>query len=329
MFYIRAKGWCTVGLRIAPVALFAVIITVGILTSAAFSQTPNQPMPPRHQWENMHDVSQIVCKEGLVLLEKANGSPACVSPNAYLRLVDRGWGMWNSDLMSDRPNMMQGIMGQVIRDPNLSQQLHSTIQQNQNLWYDVSPQLKQKLQQNPQLLQNMMMPIMDDPKLRQQMIETMQQHQQMMQSVQNNNMMMGMIQGNVPVPSNQTKMGGPMMGQQGHMGGPMMGKNMMHQNMMGQMTSQGMMMHNPQMMNSMMNQMMNNPQTKNMMQNMMMQNPYHMQAMIDQGMIGPMVGPMMNDPQLQQQMLDMMMQHQGMMMDLRQNQQFMNSLNQP
>ncbi len=320
-------------LRIAGVTFFALIMMTSMLSTVS-SQTSNQPLSPRQQWKNIDDISQITCKEGLVLLEKANGAPACVSPNAYLRLVDRGWGMWDSSIMTNRPNMMQEVMGHVVRDPNLSQQLHSMIQQNQNLWYDVSPQLKQ----DPQVLQNMMMPMMNDPQSRQQMIEMMQQNPQMMQSVRNNNMMMGMIQGNMPLPSSQTPMGdhmmnqgvkGPMMGQKGQMGGSMMGQNMMGQGMMEPMMNQGMMMHNPQMMNSMMNQMMNNPQTKTMMQNMMMQNQYHMQAMIDQGMVGPMLGPMMNDPQLQQEMLDLMMQHRDMMMNLRQNQQFMNSLNQP
>lgn len=317
--------------------LTLILISAAMLTGNASFQTPDQSIPPRQQWRQANDISQISCATGLVLIQKVNGAPACVSPDAYLRLVDRGWGMWDPTIMSNRPNMMQGVIDQAIRDPVLSKHLHSMAQQEKTLWYDVSPQLKQQLQEDSQILQSTMMPIMNDPQLRQQMIEMMQQSPQIMQSIRNNNMMMQMIQGSIPLPSNQTGMTGTtgdlvmskglkgsMMENQGKMRDQTMG-----QNMMGQMMEWGMMMHNPQMMQNMMVQMMNDPQMRAMMQSMMIQNPHHRQSMVNQGMAGPMVGSMINDPQLREQMLDMMMQHQDMMMSLRQNQQFLNSLNQP
>ncbi len=306
------------------VFLVILLSSTTILTNDAFSQTPNQPLPPRQQWKNMDDVSQVTCREGLVLLEKTTGAPACVSPNAYLRLIDRGWGMWDPTIMSNRQNMMQGVMSQIIRDPNMSQQLHTMIQQKPNLWYDSPNQLRQQIQQYPDSFQNIMIPMMNDPQLRQQMIEMMQQNQQMMQSIQSNNIMMGMIRGNIPLPLNQTTT----------MGGGEEGQNTMGQGgmmMRGPMMGQGMMMHNPQVMQGLMNQMLNDPQMGAAMRGMMIQNPYHMESMMmpmNQGMVGHMFSPMMNDPELRQQMLDLMVQHRDMMMELRQNQQFMNSLNQ-
>jgi hypothetical protein len=51
-------------------------------------------IPPRKQWKEISDIDQLTCKEGLLLLQKNNGAPACVSSSAYLGLVDRGYGMF-------------------------------------------------------------------------------------------------------------------------------------------------------------------------------------------------------------------------------------------
>ena len=48
---------------------------------------------PRKQIKNGVPFDKILCKEGLVLVERSNGVPACVYENTALSLESRGWGI--------------------------------------------------------------------------------------------------------------------------------------------------------------------------------------------------------------------------------------------
>ena len=54
--------------------------------------------------------NQIVCADGKVLMMKNMGMSACVNPNSYLRLADRGWGNWDMNMMTNDPQQMQRVM---------------------------------------------------------------------------------------------------------------------------------------------------------------------------------------------------------------------------
>ena len=309
---------------LARAVLIAVILGVSpLLANSASAQMYH--MSPRAQWSINSDISQVTCKEGFVLLTKTNGMPSCVSPTSYLRLVDRGWGMWNGTMMMNRPLMMNTLMGGMMQDPQLMQQWHDMLGKNQQQMQNTREQWLQQLRENPQLLANMMGPMTTDPVLQKQMIDQMLQHQGMMQSIRNNTSWMGMMHGQMmgqgmgmhncpwcPGASNPNVQYGtttcpwcPVTNQT--MGG-------------------GWMMHNPQYMQNMMGQVWQNPQWRQQMNDMMIQNPWYMGPGLGQ-MIGPMMNPMMNDPQIRQQMLEMIAQNQEFMQKLRDDQKFQQGLN--
>jgi hypothetical protein len=65
---------------------FAFTFILGIsfspfLFENSFSQE-NLITSPRHQWKQIPDPDILTCNEGLILLQKTNGSPACVSSSA-------------------------------------------------------------------------------------------------------------------------------------------------------------------------------------------------------------------------------------------------------
>jgi len=190
--------------------LIAVLALSPILADSIFAQT--QPrIPVGHQWEIHHDVNQLTCAKGYGLLIKdSNEEPACVKPAVYLRLVDRGYGKFDSNIMMNRPMMMQGIMGQMMDDPNLSQQMIDSMMNNQQMMQSMMDNNQMMgmmkggmmgqgqmgpgmmgqgmmghgmMMNNPELMNNMMNQMFQNPEFRQQMIDEMQRHHQFMQEL--------------------------------------------------------------------------------------------------------------------------------------------------
>ena len=218
--------------------------------------------------------------------------------------------------MTQNNQWMMNMMGPIMNDPELSQQMMNHMMMN--------PQMMQNMQSNKQWMGMMH----GDP---------------MMSSGMYHGMMTNSTMNCPWCPFMQDSMNQSMMGSgcawcQGSTGHGMMGSGMTNQGMMtGQhmqsstpdrspTTSHGWMMQNPQHMQSMMNNMMSDPQSMQTMHGMMMQNPQHMHGMMN-NMMGLMMNHMMNDPQMQQQMMNHMMKHPQMMQQWMQNQQFVDSLN--
>ena len=218
--------------------------------------------------------------------------------------------------MTQNNQWMMNMMGPIMNDPELSQQMMNHMMMN--------PQMMQNMQSNKQWMGMMH----GDP---------------MMSSGMYHGMMTNSTMNCPWCPFMQDSMNQSMMGSgcawcQGSTGHGMMGSGMTNQGIMtGQhmqsstpdrspTTSHGWMMQNPQHMQSMMNNMMSDPQSMQTMHGMMMQNPQHMHGMMN-NMMGPMMNHMMNDPQMQQQMMNHMMKHPQMMQQWMQNQQFVDSLN--
>ena len=61
-----------------------------------------QELSPHKQWEKFSDPDMLTCKSDFLLLQKYNGKPACVMPNTYLKLVDRGFGSHNQSMIDKR-----------------------------------------------------------------------------------------------------------------------------------------------------------------------------------------------------------------------------------
>ena len=119
-------------------------------------------------------------------------------------------------------------MQQMMNDPQMMNQWHQTMMNNpqaMNNWMNTMMSDPQAMQQmhtmmnNPQHMNMMMGPMMNtmmnDPSLQQQMIEMMMQNQGMMNTIMQNQQMMGMMTG--------MRGGGSMMGQGMMMGQMMMG----------------------------------------------------------------------------------------------------------
>ena len=49
------------------------------------------PEPPLKQFNSGIPIDEIQCKDNFVLLQKHNGSPACVKPNSVIELIKRNW----------------------------------------------------------------------------------------------------------------------------------------------------------------------------------------------------------------------------------------------
>ena len=50
-------------------------------------------IPPLKQLESVNDVNDIICKNGFVLIQKYDDSPACVKTETKAKLMQRGWGV--------------------------------------------------------------------------------------------------------------------------------------------------------------------------------------------------------------------------------------------
>ncbi|NNM36089.1 MAG: hypothetical protein HKO48_03125, partial [Nitrosopumilus sp.] len=99
-------------------ALFSVIliftiatISLSLLSEQVMAQTM---MTPRQQMMMGTNPNQIVCADGKVLMMKNMGMPACVNPDSYLRLADRGWGNWDMNMMTNDPQQMQRVMNSML-----------------------------------------------------------------------------------------------------------------------------------------------------------------------------------------------------------------------
>lgn len=73
------------------------------LYSATLVVKNQKYFPPLKQFKAGTPIEQISCKSFLVLVEKNNGSPACIKPEHYEKLVFRGWIKLNSILNQIAP----------------------------------------------------------------------------------------------------------------------------------------------------------------------------------------------------------------------------------
>lgn len=48
-------------------------------------------LPPKKQQFQGREISEIICKESFVLIQKQDKSPACVKPQTVEKLIQRGW----------------------------------------------------------------------------------------------------------------------------------------------------------------------------------------------------------------------------------------------
>ena len=163
-------------------------ISLSLVSEQVLAQTL---MSPRQQI--MMGTNQIACADDKVLMMKNIGMSACVSPNSYLRLADRGWGNFDMNMMTNN-QQMQSVMNSMISNPQVGKLWYDSVTNNQQNIQSMVDQMYSNMKQNPQKMQPMMNFMMNDPELRQQMMDNMLQNSQMMQGMKANNQMMNMMQ---------------------------------------------------------------------------------------------------------------------------------------
>jgi len=307
-FYLDEK---TISVLKKTFSILLGIILVTAITPSILSNSYGQEntfIPPRHQWKTISDIEKITCKEEFVLLQKNTGEPACVSPRAYLKLVDRGYGMFDSSIMMNHPKMMNDLIQNMASNKNLMQHWHMMMINNPSMMNKTITDWVLQMKKNPEFLSNILGPMTSEPQLREQMVEQMRNHTQMEKTLQQNPQWMDAVH----------QMPNDMDSQMGH--GSQQGMQMSectwcpvydHE----PHTAHDMDFSNFDRIMDIMHAIWIEPNLAQDMHDFMLENPSHMANMADQ-MMESILEPMMNDPEIRQQMIKLMLE----------NPEFMNSI---
>ena len=287
--------------------IFTLVLILSFSTSPAFFENSfaQQEMSPHDQWKKFADLDTLICKQGHLLLQKNNGNPACVLPFTYLKLIDRGYGAYDSSIMSKHPEMMNQLMQNMASNDKLMYHWHEMLQKNSSMMMQTMNNLVSQIKDNPELLKNMLGPMTSDPKLREKMIEIMKNHSQMENSLKQNTIWMDSV--------HQTMMSSGM--EQGMHNitctwCPDYQINANHKHF-------GEFVNSDKMMDVIHHMWINSEMTQDM-HVLMMKNPSHM-AQMSEHMMEPMLEAIMDDVNLRQQMIDLMLEHPDFMNTIRHN----------
>ncbi len=239
------------------------------------------------------------------MLQKNNGNPACVLPSTYLKLIDRGYGTYDSSIMSKRPEMMNQLMQNMASNDKLMYHWHEMLQKNSSMMMQTMNNLVSQIKDNPELLKNMLGPMTSDPNLREKMIDIMRNHSHMENSLKQNTIWMDSV--------HQTMMSSGM--EQGMHNitctwCPDYQINANHEHF-------GEFVNSDRMMDVIHHMWINSEMTQDM-HVLMMKNPSHM-AQMSEHMMEPMLEAIMDDVNLRQQMIDLMLEHPDFMNTIRHN----------
>ncbi len=287
--------------------IFTLVIIFSFSTSPVFFENSfaQQEMSPHDQWKKFADLDTLICKQGHLLLQKNNGNPACVLPFTYLKLIDRGYGAYDSSIMSKHPEMMNQLMQNMASNDKLMYHWHEMLQKNSSMMMQTMNNLVSQIKNNPELLKNMLGPMTSDPNLREKMIDIMRNHSHMENSLKQNTIWMDSV--------HQTMMSSGM--EQGMHNitctwCPDYQINANHEHF-------GEFVNSERMMDVIHHMWINSEMTQDM-HVLMMKNPSHM-AQMSEHMMEPMLEAIMDDVNLRQQMIDLMLEHPDFMNTIRHN----------
>ena len=257
-----------------------------------------QNISPHHQWKKFTDPDTITCKPDHLLLQKNDGTPACVMPSTYLKLVDRGYGNYDTSIMSKRPEMMNQLIQNMVVNEKLMHHWHEMMQKNPTIMMQTLNDWVIQMKENPELMKNMLGPMTSDPQLREKMIQTMKNHPNMENSLKMHSAWMDSVHHST---TNSEMHGAACLwcpNYQTHSGSHSMG------------------FVNSDRMMDMMHQMWVSSGISTDMHRLMIKNPSHMGQMSEQ-LMEPMLGAIMNDEDLRQQMIILMLEHPEFMNSIR------------
>ena len=257
-----------------------------------------QNISPHHQWKKFTDLDIITCKPDHLLLQKNDHTPVCVMPSTYLKLVDRGYGNYDTSIMNKRPEMMNQLMQNMVANEKLMHHWHEMMQKNPNIMMQTLNDWVIQMKENPELMKNILGPMTSDPQLREKMIETMKNHPNMEKSLKMHSAWMDSVHHSM---ANSEMHGIACLwcpNYQMHSGSHSMG-----------------FVHSDRMMD-LMHQMWVSSGISTDMHRFMIKNPSHMGQMSER-LMGPMLGVIMDDEDLRQQMIILMLEHPEFMNSIR------------
>ncbi|MDH3278990.1 MAG: hypothetical protein OEM17_02340 [Nitrosopumilus sp.] len=257
-----------------------------------------QNISPHHQWKKFTDPDTITCKPDHLLLQKNDGTPACVMPSTYLKLVDRGYGNYDTSIMSKRPEMMNQLIQNMVVNEKLMHHWHEMMQKNPTIMMQTLNDWVIQMKENPELMKNMLGPMTSDPQLREKMIQTMKNHPNMENSLKMHSAWMDSVHHSA---TNSEMHGAACLWCPNYQ---------THSN------SHSMGFVNSDRMMDMMHQMWVSSGISTDMHRLMIKNPSHMGQMSEQ-LMEPMLGAIMNDEDLHQQMIILMLEHPEFMNSIR------------
>jgi hypothetical protein len=282
-----------------------------ILFEQSFAQE-NQTISPRHQWKQLTDTESLTCKEGLIFLQKINGTPSCVSPTTYLKLVDRGYGKFDSPQLMNRPEMMTHLMVAMVDDSQLMNHWHNMMLNDQKILQKTMDDTVLQLEENQEYISNFLGPMITNSELRKQMIEQMKNHTQMTRSLQGHSGWMD----SVHQPMMKSNMGHEINSEMHeNTGCPTCSEIKQHD----LHANNG--FHQPKIMEDLMHHMWINEKMRTQMYNLMLKSPNHM--MEDQ-MMSPLLGLMMDNSEIRNKMIEIMLENQDFMDSIRHENNFSN-----
>lgn len=289
--------------------LFLLILSVSIsliIFENSFAQE-DYVNSPRNQWEQLPDPDKLTCKDGLILLQKTNGFPSCVSPYTFLKLIDRGYGKFDSSQLMNRPDMMANLMKSMVADSQLMNHWHTMMINDSKALQQTMSNLIFQLKENPEFMANIMVLMINNPELREQMIEDMKNHSQMMISFQKHPGWMHSVHQPIMNSNMKKKMNSVTNEDYDCSWCQEIKQNNLptHQDF-----------HNPQTMENMLHHLWINENMRTQMHDFMFKNPNHMSLMTN-SMTKPILKKMMDEPELRGQMIEMMLEDQEFMDSIR------------
>jgi hypothetical protein len=235
----------------------------------------------------------------MLLLQKNDGTPACVLPSTYFKLIDRQYGKYDSNLFEKQPEMIDNLLSNMVSNQDIMQHWHDMMIQNPKIMQETMSMWIAEMKDDPNFLKKFMDPMINEPDLREKMITKMKEHPVMMNTLKENTKWMHSVH------EEMTESG-----MDYHMG----------QNYTGSMHSSShsmqhtMSFHNQEVMMDMIHHIWVSDSMRDKMAQFMLESPNHMPMMADQLMDHTLYS-MMDDSALRQQMIDVMLE----------NNEFMNS----
>lgn len=110
----------------------------------SFSISYGETLSPLEQTRQGVPANEVACKQGLVLMIRESGNPACLTAPSYLRSIDRGWGVGDIDLLQKHPEQVDAIVSAIMNNRQLREQVIEKISEN--------PDLIEKLRGNERMM---------------------------------------------------------------------------------------------------------------------------------------------------------------------------------